>query len=82
MTEAEKVLTASYEMTAEPIETDEIDGLNDAIEEVARTHQSRLVRCDDRVVDYDVYWNSTTETIRIAALAATASYEVPSEEYK
>lgn len=79
MTEATQVLTADFDFTEEPLETDDIDGLNEAIQRVAETHDKELVRCDDRVPDYDVYWNEKTDTVRVAAVVIGASYEVPKE---
>ena len=78
MPEAEQVLRAEIQFTDEPINTDDIDGLNDAIQEVAETHEKQLVRTDG-VQDYDVYWNPKTETVRVAAVVMGASYEVPSK---
>lgn len=76
----EQTLTASYEWTDKPLETNDIDGLNEAIDAVDDDHDKRvLVRCEDRVADYDVYWNDKTESVRIAALAPGATYEVPDE---
>jgi len=80
MTECEQVLTANYTMSDEPVEIDEIDGLRSAIEETAETKEGHYVECEDRVVDYKVYWNEKTDTVRFAAYAAQASYEVPPEE--
>ena len=77
MTDAEQVLTAEYEMTDSPLAVDDIDGLQAAVERIAEAGEGReLVRCEDRVMDYDVYWNRPTETVRIAAKAALACYEV------
>jgi len=74
---AEQVLSAEYEMSDEPLPVDEIDGLPAAVNRVADAEEGReLVRCEDRVVDYDVYWNSKTNTVRIAAKALLVSYEV------
>ena len=76
----EKKLTADYSWSDEPLETNEIDGLNEAVERVEDDHDERvLVRCEDRVADYDVYWNSKTDAVRIAALVTGATYEVPDE---
>jgi len=78
--EAEQKLTADYDWSDEPIETDNIDGLNEAIEHVQSNPDEKvLVRCDDRVADYDVYWNPKTEAVRVAAVAVGATYEVPDE---
>lgn len=81
MTEADQVLTASFSWTDDPVDIDEIDGLRDAIENVASDPDGGnvLVRCEDRVADYDVYWNTKTETVRFAAVVPGASYEVPQE---
>jgi len=78
---AEQVLTASYEMTDEPLETDGIPGLNDAIETMReeQSDENILVRCEDRVANYDVYWNTKTDSVRIAAIMTKASYEVDDE---
>ena len=73
---AENVLTASYEWSDGPLNVDEIDGLRDAVERVRETHEKELVRCEDRVADYDVYWNPKTDAVRIGAVAMGASYEV------
>ena len=74
------VLSAEYEFSEEPIETDEIDGLNEAIERVRNTKDKELVRCEDRITDYDVYWNDTTESVRVGAVVMAASYEVSVDE--
>jgi len=79
MTQAEQVLTADFDFTDEPLQIDEIAGLPEAVQEVAETKDKKLVRCDDRVSDYDVYWNPKTETVRVAAVVPGASYEVPKE---
>jgi len=79
MTKAKQVLTASYEWDDEPLETDSIDGLNDAIDRVREYKDKELVRCEDRVADYDVYWNEKTDSVRVAAVAIGASYEVIDE---
>jgi len=76
----EQKLTASYDWTDAPLETSDIEGLDEAIERVGEDHDERiLVRCDDRVADYDVYWNSKTDSVRIAAVATGATYEVPDD---
>jgi hypothetical protein len=77
--EAEQVLTANYEFNDEPLPLDAIDGVYDAIEEVAETGNAVIVECEDRVPDYRVYWNEKTSTVRIGALVLKASYEVPDE---
>ena len=76
----EQVLTASFDWTDEPVDPSEIPGLMDAIERVAETKEKELVRCEDRVSDYDVYWNDKTNTVRFAAVVPGASYEVPEDE--
>ena len=74
---AEQVLKASYELTDEPLDIDEIPGLREAVDRIADAGEGReLVRCQDRVMNYDVYWNSKTETVRVGAFAMLASYEV------
>jgi hypothetical protein len=80
MTQAEKVLGVECEFSDEPLEIEEIDGLPEAIKEVAESEDKQLVRCEDRVSDYDVYWNEKTGTVRVAAVVPGASYEVP-EDY-
>lgn len=80
MTEAKNVLKANYSFNDEPLEIDEIDGLPEAVKEVADTREKTLVRCEDRVTDYDVYWNEKTETVRIAAIVPGATNEVPEGE--
>lgn len=76
----EQKITAEYTWSDEPLETNKVDGLNEAIEAVADDHEKKiLVRCDDRVADYDVYWNDGTDAVRVAAVALGASYEVPTE---
>jgi len=78
--EAEQVLTADYDMTDAPLQINDIPGLRDAVERVADAEAGReLVRCENRVMNYDVYWNSKTETVRIGAVAMLASYEVDAE---
>jgi len=77
---AEQVLTASYDMTDKPLQVNKIEGLSEAVERVSETHERELVRCEDRVMDYDVYWNSKTDTVRIGAMAMLASYEVDESE--
>lgn len=76
---AEQVLKTDVTFSDEPIDTDEIPGLNDAIERVAETKEKELVRCDDRLSDYDVYWNDKTDTVRFAAVIPGASYEAPQD---
>jgi len=78
--EAENVLRAEYEFTDEPLDLREIDGMYNAIKEVARTKNAVYLECEDRVADYKLYWNSSTETVRVGAVAMCASYEVP-EDY-
>jgi len=78
--EAEQVLTADYDTTDAPLQINDIPGLRDAVERVADAEGGReLVRCEDRVMNYDVYWNSKTGTVRIGAVAMLASYEVNAE---
>ena len=76
---AEQVLTAEFEFNDEPLLIDEIDGLKEVVKEVRETKEKTLHRCEDRVVDYDVYWNSKTESVRIAAIVPRVSYEVTDE---
>jgi hypothetical protein len=78
--EIENVLRAEYEFTDEPLSLSGIDGIYEAISEVAETKEPVIVECDNRVPDYKVYWNSKTDTVRVGAYALCASYEVP-EEY-
>jgi len=73
------VLRAEYEFSDDPLDLTDIDGIYDAIEEVAKTHNAVIVECEDKIPDYKVYWNSKTDTVRIGAYAICASYEVPSE---
>jgi hypothetical protein len=77
--EAKNVLRAEYEFSDDPLQLDQIDGIFEAIEEVARTREAAIVECEDRVPDYKVYWNSKTDTVRIGAIPVCASYEVPGE---
>jgi len=77
--EIENVLRAEYEFTDEPLSLSEIDGIYEAIREVAETQEAVIVECGDRVPDYKVYWNSKTGTVRVGAYALCASYEVPQE---
>jgi len=78
--EAEQVLTADYDMSDAPLPINDIPGLRDAVERVLDAEEGReLVRCDERVMDYDVYWNDKTDTARIGAVAMLASYEVDEE---
>ena len=81
-TEAEQVLTADLTFSDEPLNIDAVDGLREAVKEVAREQpdENVHVRCDDRVCDYDVYWNSKTDSVRVGAVAIQASYEVPMDE--
>jgi len=76
---AEHVLSASYEWSEEPLNVSDIDGLREAVERVRETKEKELVRCEERVCDYDVYWNGKTDAVRIAAVAMGASYEVTQE---
>jgi hypothetical protein len=76
---AEQCLTASYDWSDEPLHIEEIDGLAAAVERVRETKEKELVRCDDRVADYDVYWNTKTDAVRIAAVVTGATYEVTDE---
>jgi len=75
--EIENVLRAEYEFTDEPLDLSGIDGIYEAIQEVAETQESVIVECPDRVPDYKVYWNESTDTVRVGAYALCASYEVP-----
>lgn len=78
MTEARNVLTASYEFTDEPVEIEEKDGLAEAIQHVSENKDDpQYVEQPDSVYDYKVYWNPKTDTVRFAAMAPGASYEVP-----
>jgi len=77
---AEQVLTAQYDVSDEPLQIDRIDGLREAVNRVQETHERELVRCEDRVMNYDVYYNTKTESVRIAAVATLASYEVTQEK--
>jgi len=74
--EAENVLRAEYEFNDDPLDLTEIDGIYEAIKEVAQTKESAIVEPEDRVPHYKVYWNTKTETVRIGAYAMCASYEV------
>jgi len=74
---AKQVLTADYTMSDSDLNVRDIDGLEAAVERVEEAQAGReLVRCEDRVMDYDVYWNEKTESVRIGAVAMLASYEV------
>jgi len=75
---AEQVIKVDYTMSDEPLETSDIDGLDEAIERCRQEQpeDNILVRCADRVADYDVYWNEKTESVRIGAVMMQASYEV------
>jgi len=77
---AEQVLTAEYELTDDPLAVDDIDGLEAAVDRVRDTKEKELVRCNDRIADYDVYWNDNTDTVRIAATFLLASYEVDPDD--
>jgi len=77
--EIENVLRAEYEFSDEPLDLTGIDGIYEAIREVAETQEAVIVECEDRVPDYKIYWNSSTGTIRVGAFAICASYEVPKE---
>jgi len=75
--QAEQVLTADYKMSDEPLAIDNIDGLREAVERVRNDRGgSAFVGCEDRVMDYRVYWNEKTESVRIGAVAMLASYEI------
>jgi len=74
---AENVLRAEYEFSDEPLDVDEINGLREAITEVAETKEPAYVPSEDRVSDYKVYWNDSTDSVRIGAIPVCASYEVP-----
>lgn len=75
--QAEQVLTADYTVSDDPLAVDNIDGLREAIERIQEAEEGReFVRCEDRVMNYDVYWNEKTETVRIGATAMLASYEL------
>jgi len=79
MTEIEQVLSADYDFGDEPLDISKIDGLEAAIKRVAETKDKELVRCEDRVPNYEVYWNDKTNTVRVAAVCLEVSYEVPQE---
>jgi len=78
MTEARNVLTASYDFSDEPVEIEDKDGLAEAIEHVAENKDNpQYVEQPGMVVDYKVYWNGKTNSVRFAAMVAGASYDVP-----
>ena len=77
--EIENVLRAEYEFSDEPLDLAGVDGIYEAIHDVAETKEGVIVECEDRVPDYKVYWNSSTGTVRVGAFALCASYEVPKE---
>jgi hypothetical protein len=77
---ARNVLTATYEFNDDPLTVTEIDGLLEAVREVAEAEGGERIVEADRVPDYKVYWNSKTETVRIGALVMGASWEVTEEE--
>lgn len=80
MAEAEQVLTADYDVTDDPIDIDEIDGLAHAIEAVRNDGEGyRWVDPPDRVGYYRVYWNGATDDVRIGFFAMLASYEPPED---
>jgi len=62
-TEAENKLRAEYEFSDEPLDLTGIEGVYDAIDEVAETKEPVIVECEDRVPDYKVYWNTKTDTV-------------------
>lgn len=78
-TEAENKLRAEYEFSDEPLDLTGIEGIYDAIDEVAETKKPVIVECEDQVPDYKVYWNTKTDTVRIGAIPVCATYEVPQE---
>jgi hypothetical protein len=79
--QAEQVLTADYEMTDKPLNVGEIPGVKDAVGRIQNQESGReFVRCEERVMNYDVYWNEKTDSVRIAAVAMLASYEVDHAE--
>lgn len=82
MTEAKQVLTADFTFDDKPLQVDEIDGLMETVQAVAEHENKTLHRCENRVCDYDVYWNEKTNTVRIAAVVPGASYEVSEEAIK
>jgi hypothetical protein len=82
MTKAENKLTASYNFNGDPVEIEEKEGLTEAIKEVQETKERLYVPQEDRVVDYEVYWNEKTDAVRFAALVAGATYEVPDEFFE
>lgn len=77
--EAKNVLRADYEFSDDPLDLTAIDGIHDAISEVADTHGEVFVEAPDRIPSYKVYWNDKTDTVRIGAMPICASYEVPKE---
>jgi len=78
-TEAENKIRAEYEFSDEPLDLTGIEGIYDAINEVAETKEPVIVECEDRIPDYKVYWNTKTDTVRIGAIPVCATYEVPKE---
>jgi len=82
MTEARQVLKADYTFSDSGLDVEEIPGLPEAIKQTANDKETRIVRCEDRVCNYDVYWNSTTGTVRFAAIPPAVTYEVPKEYIK
>jgi len=77
---AEQVLTAEYDLTDRDLNVDNIDGLREAVNRVHESKERELVRCENRVGNYDVYWNSKTDAVRIGATFRLASYEVDPDD--
>lgn len=79
--QAHPVLSADYDFNDEPLETDDVDGLNAAITRVREAGEGEeFVRCEDRVADFKVYWNAPTDSVRVGAVAVQVAYEVGGNE--
>ena len=73
---AEQVMTAEYSFSDEDLPVSDIDGLSDTVQSVREDKIKRFHRCEDRLCNYDVYWNEKTDSVRIAAVVPAATYEV------
>jgi len=76
---AENILRIDHSFNDNPLGLRDIDGIYEAIEEVAETHEDVIVESDGIVECYKVFWNEPTETVRIGSMPVCATYEVPQE---
>lgn len=78
--EAERVMTYNPEFSDEPLSVDDTEGLREAVKRIQDAAEGEEYVLPDGMVNYKVYWNEPTESVRIGVLAMGASYEVRDSE--